>query len=210
MTRRSDTLRAAARSPARALFASIVFLMPGVFAAAGCGTLHQGLPVRSPRASEAYNTVLAAYTRSAEVSENLSRVLTVVATYQTPAYLRARFAEEARYKMLPEREAQSLLQRFVSEYPGPTVVLWFDAVDPDAEDLHRHDSATRVALEAGGQAWDAVEVRRLDADDPAMRHLFPYVNEFGKLYLVRFPKDAPETGADLIVAGPLAQIRLEY
>ena len=185
-------------------------LVPLLLAFAACGVMRHGLPVESPRATDGYNAALSTYTRSAEVDENLTRLLTVVATFQAPGFLRARFEEEARYKMLPAEAARARLEAFRAEHPGPTVVIFFDAVDPDAEDLDRPDSATRIALRASGRDWDAEEIVRLDSDDPALRHLFPYVTDFGKLYLARFPADAPESGADLVVAGPLSQIVLEF
>ncbi len=181
-----------------------------VFAVLGCGVARHGLPAPSPRASDDYNAALSTYTRSAQVDENLTRVLTVVATFQSPGFLRARFEEEARYRMLPPEAARARLEAFQAEHPGPTVVIFFDAVDPDAEDLDRRQSATRVALRASGRDWDAEAIVRLDSDDPALRHLFPYVTDFGKLYLATFPADAPASGADLVVAGPLSQIVLEF
>ncbi|MDF1565728.1 MAG: hypothetical protein P1V51_22020 [Deltaproteobacteria bacterium] len=148
-----------------------------------CSTV-QGASVlsRSRGKVQPYDGELEAASRSAMLYSGFDRVMTVSITLMTPAYQGALDAELERLARAEVRESLGL------EAPpaeGLDLVLFLDGRDPAWEDLEDRSSTFRVELLEGERATPATLVRRLDEEDPTLRHLFPQVGDFGRLYRLR-------------------------
>lgn len=184
-----------------------------LLALGGCYTLSQGLPGSAGPVPGAYARALSAHTRSAHVYRYFAQKVMVAATLETPDFLEARFTEDGRIHALAETGASARLDTFETGHPGITAVVYMEAARPEWLDLASLDPTWRVALEVGGHAYDATHIESLDTDDATLRHLFPYIRDFGAAWLVDFPagaKAAATEKATLVVAGAPARVRLVF
>ncbi len=183
-------------NPARRRCAAAVAACAALALGAGCPAMLRPPRVgpEAPRVGDAeaerrYQEVLDRWTRSAEIYEGLDTRLFVAATFQAAAFRAARAERTATFLSLARPEAEALLAGQLREAAeGLDVVLGVHANDRRLDDFSRPDSVWRLALvsEAGEAA--PASIVKLDAADPNLRALYPYLAAYWTAYRVRFPR----------------------
>lgn len=190
----------------------LMLLAAVLLAGPGCATVAGGLPQVHRGDAPEYDPVLARYTRNVRVYDGVERILIATGVVETNEFLKARFLEDARIHDRKPEEAPPLESIYRETHDGTTVVLFFDATLPDWEDLDKPDTIWRVTLEVGGHVLEPVAVKALEEEDVTLRHLFPFTNPWGTLYLLTFPVSRDELHGDvqLRIAGVPARVSLDY
>ncbi len=175
----------------------------------GCGTWYSGLrgPVRG--VSEEYATALKTHTRKGWRTQGLDRVVSVTATVQTSDLLEVMALEQSRLSLsAPEQAGRKLAGQLAGE--GTSVVLFIEALEQGWERLDRGEPVWRILLEVEGARYEPSRVTALDARSPTVRHLYPYMNRFGRAWLLVFDVDEVGDRPVLWMMGAPAQLRLEF
>jgi hypothetical protein len=161
----------------------------------------------------AYQQVLERYTRSQALYDNLDTNVFFHATWQSPAFVEARMARDARFRAVPAAQAAANLAAEQKRLEDAVEFhLAVHANDYRYEDFNRADSMWRLALVVGDQEVTPTEVARLGRTSTPMRSLYTYMEPFWVGYRVRFPKVKllPGTTMTFRLASALGKADLVY
>ncbi|HHL39555.1 MAG TPA: hypothetical protein ENJ37_03515 [Deltaproteobacteria bacterium] len=152
---------------------------------AGCAALGGG-------GEPTYFETLSAWTKGRKIYEELESRLYIYATYKSPAFRRAYVDEYARRFLLDDDLKAVMVQRELEAAERSNEFL-VSAFTPDERwnDFDRRDSIWRLYLDDGSARVEPIEIRRLDGGNPLLTELFPYIDPWSVVYLVRFPRYGP-------------------
>ena len=140
-------------------------------------------------AERAYQAVLDRYTQSRAVYDHLDTNAFVHATWQSPAFVQARVARDARFHALPADEAAKALALEQARLGDAVEFLLAVHVSASTlDDFDRRDSMWRLALDVGGREVTPTQVVRLGRTNPQLRAIYSYLEPFWVAYRVRFPQ----------------------
>ncbi|RME20537.1 MAG: hypothetical protein D6806_16185 [Deltaproteobacteria bacterium] len=147
--------------------------------------------------SEPYRDALERHMRWAEIYNNVDREMSVVAVYIGPALRKLLYGEYRRVFGIPVTASRGRLERNLIESEGKTTFFLFaDAADYAMANLEERDSAWKVSLRLSDGKTFVGKVTYLRVPWPNLKALFPFVDEFGRSFLVTFGgaggQDAPE------------------
>lgn len=161
--------------------------------------------VRSVRnLDKKYEEELLRWTRGERIYYNkLDRIMFVYATYLSPEF-RQEFKDQyiRFFGMNPEKVDTDLEMIATSTGQGHEFVLFADTPENGWNNLDERDSVWRVGLWGGAQqsGIDPAVIRRFHDRGPNIQAFFPFMNDFGRAYLVRFPTQQtngePVSGSD--------------
>ncbi|GMU61493.1 MAG: hypothetical protein AMXMBFR34_32560 [Myxococcaceae bacterium] len=166
-----------------------------------------------PKLEAEYQTVLERFTRSQAVYDNLDTNVFFHATWQSPAFVEARLARDARFRAIPAGEAAKNLAAEQKRLADAVEFhLAVHANDYKFEDFNRADSMWRLALVVDGKEVTPTEVSRLGRTTSPMRSIYSYMEPFWVGYRVRFPKVeiAPGSTFTFRLASALGKADLAY
>lgn len=188
----------------------------GLLAAAGCASLPAGGPVEVAPATTAttWDAELARATRRVEPYQWAMRQADLRATLITPRLRQAFLTERSRFHGRFARDAATelLAMGVVDEGVDATAIdrpkgeeqilvfVAFYAADQKNRDLAITGSIWDVALVRGGARVKPMAIEAVRSS-PAVSQVFPYVDRFDDLYLLRFPLVDPATGAAPLAPG---------
>lgn len=173
--------------------------------------------------ARAYSRTLSHWTRHQVITiiEDLNTTARIYATIHAPEFNAAYAAKRRQMFRLTDREVQQLqaelAERWKSSYP---LVVALATHDRDWNDLAAKDSHWRLHLlnDRGGVVTpNSIERHKRVTDID--KELFPFVDHFYELYLVRFPKTLPDgtplansqtRQLTLQVSGPLGRTELRW
>jgi hypothetical protein len=169
-------------------------LLGTALGAAGCAPPPPS--VRGPqKLLERYESLLLDWTRSANVFDMEDRILLVHATYFS-AELRRAFAEQYLevFSIDPGRADSDLEKIATSVGAVHEFFVFADMSNFRWNKLEARDSVWRLGL------WGASEqpgvppgsIVPFAGRGPNLKAFFPYLNDFGRSYLVTFPKQQPD------------------
>ncbi|MEW5740986.1 MAG: hypothetical protein AB1938_18845 [Myxococcota bacterium] len=166
-----------------------------------------------PKMEAAYQQVLERYTRSQAVYDNLDTNVFFHATWQSPAFVEARMARDARFRAIPAAEAAANLAAEQKRLADAVEFhLAVHANDYKFEDFNRADTMWRLALVVDGREVTPTDVNRLGRTSSPMRSIYSYMEPFWVGYRVRFPKVDLPPGTQLTfrLASALGKAELVY
>ena len=138
------------------------------------------------------------WTRRAEIYDGLDTRAFLAATFQSAEFLAARVERAAAFRSLPRPDAEALLAQERKDGERTLeVVLGLHANERRFDDLARPDSLWRLALVTEAGEASPVSVEKLDAADPNLRALYPYLDTYWTAYRLRFPREF-ENGARVL------------
>jgi hypothetical protein len=167
--------------------------------------------------AEDYDDVLKRWTRHDTVYQGLDSKLFVHATFMSPEFRRAfalRHTEvygpgsEETAVLITNPEAEEQLEFFFSASTS----------SPQWNDFDKENSIWRVTVEGDDHERVDGKVRRI-RPSANMRIIFPYISDYAKTYVVRFPRTTPSQKAvitastrefDLKVSSALGQATLSW
>ncbi len=197
----------------------IAVLLATVFLLAGCAVVREYAELFRERSLSAeYMNALDEWTRKKTIYSELETRAKVAATYKSREFMRAWTAEHERIYLV-DSDGSGAPAPAVEATAGTTeFLLYVYAPDRDAIDLARSGSAWKVALiDAGGAAYDPLEIRELQDVGPLVTEFYPYVNpSYGKIYLVKFDGEAAgaagetELPVTLVITSVLARAELVW
>jgi hypothetical protein len=163
-----------------------------VVLATGC----QPVPnMRGPqKMPEQYERILRSWTQSQQINHSLDRIMVVHATYLSPEFRKAFGDQYLRIFGIDPGKVDSDLEKIATSVGrGHEFFVFADTNDPSWNNLDEYDSVWRLGL------WGAenqpgvppIVIHRFRGRGPNLRAFFPYLNEFGRSYLVIFPLDQP-------------------
>lgn len=199
-----------------------------------CGSIATSAPVRLAPASQksAWDAEVAEHTRRHEPYRWLSRQADLRATLVTPRLRQAflahraefygRFSDEAERELVGMGNADEGVDAAMTSAPGgeEEVVLFVAmyVADQKNRDLAASYTIWDSTLARGEARAKPIKIETVRAS-PAVAALFPYVDRFDDLYIMRFPRQA-EGGAPFLSAGgaplvlevksALAEARVEW
>jgi hypothetical protein len=186
-----------------------------LFAAAGCGQLHEYLEIsRDKGVSEEYRTVLDRWSRSQIVYSQFETMAHIRATYRSPEFSRAYLEEYARIYHLSEgeRKKREVIQAAsTADFTEFTVYAYIP--EKSSNDFDRQGSIWTIFLiDASGERSDPVEVKRIDPITSVTTEFFPYINPYyGNAYRLRFAPTKPgREPLKLVFASVIANVKLEF
>ncbi len=156
--------------------------------AVGCGVQPNW---RGPqRLDEKYENMLHKWTHSSQIYHFLDSILLVHCTYLAPEF-RDAFAEQYLkiFSIDPGKVDSDLEKIATSVGRRHEFFLFADSNNPEWNNLDEKDSVWRLGL------WGAddqpgvppVSIHRFEGRGPNLKAFFPYLNRFGRSYLVSFP-----------------------
>lgn len=162
-------------------------------------------PTREITAAD-YTNVLRAWTRKDEIYNRLDSKLFVWATFHSSEFRRAfglRYtdvygpgSEEASRLLLTNPEAEELLEFFFSA----------STARPQLNDFDRETTIWRITLE--GDDYEPVDGKVEKIKPTAnIRVIYPYVTDFARTYVVRFPRTTPSAKPLITVASKRLALR---
>jgi hypothetical protein len=159
---------------------------------AGC---HPTPNMRGPQTiSETYETMLRRWTQSGQVYQSLDSMLVVHATYLSPQFRQA-FGEQYLkiFGIDPGKADSDLEQIATSIGRGHEFFVFTDTHLPEWNNLEARDSVWRLGLWGGPDQLGVapLAVYRFAGRGPNLKAFFPYLNLFGRSFLVIFPLDQP-------------------
>ncbi|MGC4116441.1 MAG: hypothetical protein QM765_18065 [Myxococcales bacterium] len=140
-------------------------------------------------AEKRYQDVLGQWTRRAEIYDGLDSQAFLAATFQPLVFREARVERVAAFGSLPKADAEAMLaQERQKHAAGLDFVLGLYANEKRFDDLANPDSVWKLALatEAGEEA--PLSIVKLDAADPNLRALYPYLDAYWTAYQIRFAR----------------------
>lgn len=145
-----------------------------------------------PQTPGSYGEVQRAWTRHGSIRDGYDQVLSVHATFKSPAWRAAYVEHMARNQRLPGNERQMLVeqsQKAVSEGPYE-VELLVTTYDWRENDLNKGErSIWRIALvDDRGNEVEPVSIQRDRRPREVVRAEFPDLDDFAVPYIVRFPR----------------------
>lgn len=194
-----------------------LFLSAPAFLFYGCA----GEKVKTPAKPE-YQEVLGRWTRGKKIFEGLEARLYISATYKDISFREAYVEKYSKGYQLDPDYAKVLMEREagLSEQYNE---FFFSAYTPEERwnDFDQKDSAWHIYLEDdSGVRLMPMSVKRVDSSDPLIREFFPYLDLWGRGYVVRFPKYGASAAGPipnqetkfikLIVTGVLGKGELEW
>lgn len=161
-----------------------------------------------------------AWTDDAKAHANFETLAILRGTLHTREFRRAWVDEYARIYALDDGARAALLEASDGEAKTRIkVTASFHTLEHRWNSLNPADGFWEVRLEgATGDVARPVSVRRLDANNPLWRRLYPYHDPFSVLYELEFERKAPG-GVDLlggawpvtlVVAGPPGRLQLVW
>ena len=137
-----------------------------------------------------YEEELLRWTRGDRIYYSLDRIMVVQATYLSPEF-RQVFRDQYTifFGMNPDHVDTDLERVATSTGQGLEFFVYADTPENGWNNLDERDSVWRVGLWAGAQpsGIDPVVIRRFRDRGPNARAFFPFINDFGRAYLVVFP-----------------------
>jgi hypothetical protein len=137
-----------------------------------------------------YEEELLRWTRGDRIYYSLDRIMFVYATYLSPEF-RQEFKDQyvRFFGMNPEKIDTDLETVATSTGTGHEFFLFADTPENGWNNLDERDSVWRVGLWGGSQqsGLDPVVIKRFHDRGPNVRAFFPFMNDFGRAYLVTFP-----------------------
>jgi hypothetical protein len=194
--------------------ARVVALALSLLGASGC-SLHRGRsPVPGTHEGE-WGTLRDLATRRALLYDGFDHRATATATHLSRAVREARAQRLAQWKSWTAEELQHQLELERAEAAkGEDFLLAFYTSDYRANDLDAVGSAWRIAVRTPGAEARAMDVDALDAKDPQLAMLFPWIGPFDTVYLVRFPPTSGvvfgEGGYAVELASALGKLELDW
>lgn len=164
-------------------------------------------------AETAYQDVLAHWTRTQSVYDQLDTKVFMRATWQSPAFVEARVRREGTFKAWPEALLEERLAAERARLEGVTeFFLAVHANDYRFEDFEKAGSLWRVVLVVNGQEIPTVDMRRLGRSNTEMRSYYSYMESFWVGYAVQFPRQALAPGQrfELLLASALGKVELPF
>jgi hypothetical protein len=145
-----------------------------------------------PLTAEDYGSVLKTWTRSTKIYQRLDNKLFVNATFHSPEFRRAfavAFPDIYGHGGKITRRELVDLTGGVEQYHNFFMAVY--TPDRRWNDLGKSDSIWRLTLSGSGEAAvGPAEVVPIKVDEN-LRAVYPYINRFDKVYLVRFPLTDP-------------------
>jgi hypothetical protein len=140
--------------------------------------------------SRGYEDELLRWTSTGRVYHGLDRVMFVHATYLSPQFRQA-FAVQylAVFGIDPGKVDSDLERLATSEGRGHEFFVFMDTSDYSWNNLDERDSVWRMALWGGAEQLGTppMSIHRFKGRGPNLRAFFPYLNGYGRSYLVAFP-----------------------
>lgn len=210
--------RTAAHTAARTLGALAVAAGAGMWLS--CASIATSAPVRLAPASQpsAWDEIVAEHTRRHEPYHWLARQADLRATLVTPRLRQAflahraeffgKFSDEAERELVGMGVADEGVDAAMKPAPGGeeevVVFVAMYVADQKNRDLAASYTIWDSTLVRGGARAKPIKIETV-RPSPAVVALFPYVDRFDDLYVMRFPRQA-ENGAPFLSAGgaPLA------
>ncbi len=137
-----------------------------------------------------YEEQLLRWTRGDRIYYSLDRIMVVQATYLSPEFRQAFQDQYVNFfNMLPEKVNTDLELVATSAGQGREFFLYADTPENGWNNLDERDSVWRVGLWSATQpaGIDPIVIRRFHDRGPNARAFFPFINDFGRAYLVVFP-----------------------
>lgn len=156
-----------------------------------------GAEAYAPDAEAAYQAALSRWTDQARTYHGFQTVVILKGTLRTPSFQEAWGAEEARRRLAPPPERDTLIDDALREVSDKVLIL-FAASNPKHTNmgLSKHDSLWNIRLYDDAGQW--AEPTSIEAFHQSSRLepslLFPYVTRWDDAYLAAFP-ESPE-GSD--------------
>ncbi|RMD99837.1 MAG: hypothetical protein D6812_10785 [Deltaproteobacteria bacterium] len=174
---------------------------------AGCHYLGEDRLIASYRES------LRAWTRQAEDYGNFETRILARATFKSRPFREAFVAEYEAVYLLGEKERTALYQREIDEATRyHAFLLYVYTPDVQRNVLDRPTSPWRLYLEdEAGHRVAPETIRKKHDPGHTLEHFYPYVENWGRIYEVRFPK-APIEGRRLrlVITGISGRCAMEW
>jgi hypothetical protein len=137
----------------------------------------------------AYQEVLARFTRSLALYDNLDTRGFVRATWQSDAFVEARVTRDASFRGFSEQETSQLLARELKTNAEATAFfVTVYVTDYRTDDFEKANSIWRVTALHNGVTYPVKSIARLGRTSPQLRAIYPHMEQFWVAYWMVFPK----------------------
>ncbi|NMB74958.1 MAG: hypothetical protein GYA21_07485 [Myxococcales bacterium] len=161
--------------------------------------------------SRGYEEELLRWTSSSRVYHGLDRVMFVHATYLSPKFRQAFGVQYLAVFGIDPGKVDSDLERLAtSEGRGLEFFVFMDTSDYSWNNLDERGSVWRMALWGGADQLGTppASIHRFKGRGPNLQAFFPYLNGYGRSYLVTFPLQQANGNPILSESGGSLVIRL--
>jgi hypothetical protein len=152
-----------------------------------------------PEQPRAYGQATAAWTRHEALRHHFIVLIDVHATYKAPEW-RAAFVERQSKALDLSADARAALESEQKQAAATAheFVVALTAFDNTGQSLHDRDDSPwdLVLVDDRGRTFEPLSVDRERGNDEVVRTLYPYIDEFDSVYVVRFPPEAALLGGD--------------
>jgi hypothetical protein len=173
--------------PVAVALAAVALLLATACAGPQTVSLAPGWPERGGD----YDTVQEAWTREGGIRDRFDQVLSVHATFLSPAWRTAWVDQRVRVERLsPAARAAMLEEQRKLDAEHYEVALMVTTYERTENDLHKGEkSVWRVALiDDQGVEIEPAEIVRDRRPDKIIQAQFPGLEDFGTAYIARFPR----------------------
>ncbi len=150
---------------------------------------------RGPQKLEAeYEKLLRHWTRSAQVYNSLDSILVVHTTYLAPGFRQAFGEQYLKVFGIDPGKVDSDLEKIATSVGrGHEFFVFVDSNKLPWNNLNEPDSVWRLGLWGGKEqpGVPPLSIHRFQGRGPNLKAFFPYLNRFGRSYLVVFPSEQP-------------------
>jgi hypothetical protein len=168
---------------------------------AACGeTTTISLRDEWPAKVAGYQAVTDAWTRTTDLRGEYQEVLSLSATFKSPAWREAHAERDADNRMLKGEQRAQRIAQAQAEMTGPwEVEMMVTTWDRRENDLdHGKKSVWHVALvDEAGNEIAPLEIVRDKRPVYTLRAEFPAFGDFATAYVARFPRTSPVLGPDV-------------